>query len=231
MLTIEDLHVSYNKEHETLKGVSLSLEAGRVHGLVGLNGAGKTTLLNTLYGFIRPPRGCIHYNNCLLQRKEIAYLEAESYFYPYITGREYLALFPAGESGFNLEKWKQLFSLPLNDITESYSTGMRKKLALLAVLKTDKPILILDEPYNGLDLESSHLLSMILSSLREKGRTVLITSHIYETLTSGCDLIHHLNDGQIAGSYPKDKFAELQELLHATIEHRTMSLIKELLPT
>lgn len=229
MLTIHDLHVSYHKGNEILKGITLSMESGKIHGLVGLNGAGKTTLLNTLYAFIRPQGGSVSYNGHTLQRKEIAFLETEHFFYPYMTGQEYLNLFPTGNTGFDQDRWKQLFALPLTDITESYSTGMKRKLALLAVLKTDKPILILDEPFNGLDLESSHLLTMILTSLREKGKTVLITSHIYETLTSSCDLIHHLDSGQIAGSYPEEKFGELQELLHTTIERRAMTLIKELI--
>lgn len=211
-----------------MKGINISMETGKTHGLVGLNGAGKTTLLNTLYSFIRPQEGTITYLTNPLQRKSIAYLEAESYFYPYTTGREYLQLFPSGQTTFNMESWSQLFSLPLDDITENYSTGMRKKLALLAILKLDKPILILDEPFNGLDLESVHLLTMILTQLREKGKTILISSHIYETLTSSCDFIHYISEGQIEHSYSKDKFEKLRTLLRTTIEDKSDLWIKNL---
>lgn len=204
------------------------METGKIHGLVGLNGAGKTTLLNTLYSFIRPQAGTITYLTNPLQRKSIAYLEAESYFYPYTTGREYLQLFPSGQAAFNMESWSQLFTLPLDDITENYSTGMKKKLALLAILKLDKPILILDEPFNGLDLESVHLLTMILTQLREKGKTILISSHIYETLTSSCDFIHYISEGQIERSYSKDQFEKLHTLLRTTIEDKAELLIKNL---
>ena len=178
MLTIEDLRVGYSKEKDVLKGICLSMETGKIHGLVGLNGAGKTTLLNALYSFIRPQSRTILYDGSPLKRKEIGYLESENYFYPYMTGNEYLNLFPSGGTNFDTESWQKLLSLPLGEITENYSTGMRKKLALLAVLKMNKPILILDEPYNGLDLESAHLLTLLLSRLRENGKTVLVTSQI-----------------------------------------------------
>lgn len=229
MLTIRNLQVEYKKQSLILRGITLSMESGKIHGLVGLNGAGKTTLLNTLYGFIRPVEGSIQYNENPLQRRDIAYLEAENYFYPYMTGREYLDLFPAGKNGFQIDNWQKLFSIPLDDITENYSTGMKKKLALLGVIKPDKPILILDEPFNGLDLESAHILTLILQQLREKGKTVLVTSHVFETLTSGCDYIHHINNGMIEQSYPKEQFGMLKELLFSTIELQTSEQIKELI--
>lgn len=229
MLTIRNLQVEYKKESPVLKGINLSMEPGKIHGLVGLNGAGKTTLLNTLYAFIRPSEGSVLYNDTALKRKDIAYLEAENYFYPYMTGREYLNLFPAGKNGFDTESWQQLFHIPLDDITENYSTGMRKKLTLLAVLKPDKPILILDEPFNGLDLESAHILTLILQQLREGGKTVLVTSHVFETLTSSCDQIHHIDHGTIDHSYSKEQFGMLQELLYSTIENRASDQIRKLI--
>lgn len=229
MLTIRNLQVEYKKQSLILKEIALSMESGKIHGIVGLNGAGKTTLLNTLYGFIRPVEGSILYNDNPLHRRDIAYLEAENYFYPYMTGREYLDLFPAGENGFQVDNWQKLFNIPLNDITENYSTGMKKKLALLGVLKPDKPILILDEPFNGLDLESAHILTLILQQLREKGKTILVTSHVFETLTSGCDYIHHINNGMIEQSYSKEQFGMLKELLFSTIEKQTSEQIKELM--
>ena len=229
MLTIRNLQVEYKKQSLILKGITLSMESGKIHGIVGLNGAGKTTLLNTLYGFIRPVKGSILYNDNPLHRRDIAYLEAENYFYPYMTGREYLDLFPAGKNDFQIDNWQKLFNIPLNDITENYSTGMKKKLALLGVLKPDKPILILDEPFNGLDLESAHILTLILQQLREKGKTVLVTSHVFETLTSGCNYIHHINNGMIEQSYSQEQFGMLKELLFSTIEKQTSEQIKELI--
>ena len=229
MLTIRNLQVEYKKEFPVLKGIDLSMESGKIHGLVGLNGAGKTTLLNTLYSFIRPSAGSVSYNDRSLKRQDIAYLEVENYFYPYMTGRKYLDLFPAGTNGFKTDNWQQLFHIPLDDITENYSTGMRKKLALLAVLKLDKPIVVLDEPFNGLDLESAHILTLILQQLRKGGKTVLVTSHVFETLTSCCDYIHHIDHGAIDHSYSKDQFEMLQKRLYSTIEDQASDQIKRLI--
>lgn len=228
MLTIENLQVCYAPGKNILKGLSLSLETEKIHGIAGLNGSGKTTLLNTLYAFLKPWGGAIYYNGHSLQRKEIGYLETENYFYPYITGQEYLDLFPAGNGSFQVETWNELFALPLRQVTEDYSTGMKKKLALLAVLKMDKPVLIFDEPFNGLDLETSHLLVMLLTHLREKGKTILITSHIYETLVSCCDFIHYMQDGTILQSYRQENFNDLKDLLHATIEKNAAEAIRKL---
>ena len=88
MLTIRNLQVEYKKEFPVLKGIDLSMESGKIHGLVGLNGAGKTTLLNTLYSFIRPSAGSVSYNDRSLKRLDIAYLEAENYFLYFYTNLE-----------------------------------------------------------------------------------------------------------------------------------------------
>lgn len=229
MLTIRDLHLRYEKGPEILRGLSLSLEAGITHGLAGLNGSGKTTLLNTLYAFLKPQHGELVWSDRPLLRKDIAYLEADNFFYTYMTGREYLNLFPSDASPFPIAEWQQLFSLPLDEITESYSTGMKKRLALLAVIKQNKPILILDEPFNGLDLEGTHLLSMILARLHARGKTILITSHIFETLTGCCQYIHHLNEGIIAQTYDQASFSQLQDQLRRTVEERSHRTLEGLL--
>lgn len=229
MLTIKNLHVGYEDGPEVINGIDLSFETGKTHGIVGLNGAGKTTLLNTFYSLIKPKEGTIMYDDRLLSRRDIAYLEAENYFYPYMTGREYLQLFPEGESAFSMEEWGDLFAIPLNRITDSYSTGMRKRLAVLAVIKMDKPIIILDEPFNGLDLEGTHLLTMILARLHERHKTILVTSHIYETLTGSCDYIHYLNKGIIEKSYGQEQFPILQKYLQQTMHNQSYNQINELL--
>lgn len=228
MFTIENLTVSYRKDKQVLNGLSLSLETGLIHGLAGLNGEGKTTLLNAIYRFIRPDSGTILFNGQPLTRREVAYLEAENYFYPYITGREYLSLFAGGKTAFPLDDWQKLFSLPLDELIDTYSTGMRKRLALLAVIKQDKPLLILDEPFNGLDLEASHLLLLILDRLLRRQKTVLITSHLYESLTNCCDYIHYLSGGLIRLSCDRERFPLLKEELQSRIEQRSSDLLDRL---
>ncbi len=209
MLIIEHLTVSYG-EKVILKDLSVSFRKAHIHGLVGLNGSGKTTLLNTLYGIKRPDSGSILYKDAPLRRVDLSYLETENYFYSNITGREYLSLFKSPDGNYPTETWNQLFQLPLDNLVDRYSTGMKKKLALMATLKQDKPIVILDEPFNGLDIEASKVLSMVVAKLAEKGRMVIITSHILESLMNICDDIHYLNNQKIQFSRTKDNFDNIE---------------------
>ena len=229
MIKLENLTVAYGS-HEVLKSLNLVLEEGKIHGLVGLNGSGKTTLLSAMYGFVKPASGKISRSGGSLSRKEIGLLETQNYFYPLLTGKEYLSIFPSGKKSFVLENWNAIFSLPLDDLIETYSTGMKKKLALLAVFKLDRDIYLLDEPYNGLDLESTTVLKLLLDEFRKQGKTVIVTSHVYETLVSVCDLIHHLESGIIVGSYQKGSFESLGTLLRKTVEDRSSDLIKRIFP-
>jgi len=209
MIIINDLSVSYQKGIKVINGLNLQLSLNEVHGLVGLNGSGKTTLLNTIFSIIKQENGSITYNNQKLTKKSIGYLETENFFYTNITGAEYLSLFE--NKNFDLPAWNKIFELPLNNIIDNYSTGMKKKLALLGILKLDKPILILDEPFNGLDLETSKVLQIIILKLKQKQKTIIITSHVLESLTSICDTIHYLDNGTIKFSRTKNEFENLEK--------------------
>ncbi len=211
MLSIERLVVRRGAA-EVLRGVELALEAGRVHGLVGRNGAGKTTLLDALYGFLAPAAGAVTFQGRPALPTDIGYLTTENFFYPRITGREYLRLF-AARHAFDVEGWSALFELPLDRFVDAYSTGMKKKLALLGVLSLGRPVLALDEPFNGLDLETNRLLARLLRMLATEGRTVLLTSHVLESLTSTCDRIHLLDAGVVSASFGADEFGRLEDEL------------------
>jgi ABC-2 type transport system ATP-binding protein len=210
MLKLDNLSVAYS-DNQVLENLSLILESGKIHGLIGLNGSGKTTLLNCLYGFVKYQKGTITFNKKPLERKDVAFLETNNFFYANLTGREFLSIFPNPNDRFDLEIWKNLFDLPIDEMVEGYSTGMKKKLALLAVLKLDRPIIVLDEPFNGLDLESNYLVEKIILMLREKGKTILITSHILGILHQICDEIHWLNHKKIFKTYSSDMFNQIDE--------------------
>lgn len=226
MITILDLTVKYNIHKTVLNALQLTLKDENIHGIVGLNGSGKTTLLNTIFGLIKQQNGEISYNGKRLTKKEISFLPAENFFYSKITGKEYLSLFK--NPNFDIEKWNDLFQLPLHQIIDTYSTGMKKKLALMSILKKDKPILILDEPFNGLDLETSRIIRSILLRLKEKGKLIIVTSHILETLTNMCDYIHLLENGEIKVSHEKIKFQEFKKELFSQLEQKNKTLIDKL---
>jgi ABC-2 type transport system ATP-binding protein len=228
MIAIDNLSVAYG-DHRVLDGLSLSLPLQQVHGLVGMNGAGKTTLLNAMAGYVMSAGGSVMMQDRPLRRMDLAFLETENFFYSYITGREYLGLFrvPSGAPG--MEEWNRIFRLPLDQLVEGYSSGMKRKLALAGVLMQDRPLVILDEPFNGLDLESSRLLGMIIGKLREKGKTVLITSHILESLTGICDFIHMIAQGKIRFTRTKDQFSNLPEEIFRETDPGHTDLVNSIL--
>ncbi len=227
MITISNLTISYKKDLNVINSLNLSLNESLIHGIVGLNGAGKTTLLNSLYGLKKPDEGIIQFYNKKLNKKEVSYLVTENFFYSNITGREYLSLFK--NKAFEIDKWNKLFSLPLDSVVDGYSTGMKKKLALLGILKQDKPLMILDEPFNGLDIETCRIIRMVLLRLKEKNKTIIITSHIIETLTNLCDYIHYLDKGEIKYSKDKEGFSEFEREVFEKIDNENIELINELI--
>lgn len=226
MITIENLCVSYDKKHTVLNSFNLVLEINKIHGIVGLNGAGKTTLLNTIYGLIKPDSGNIKIDAIKSNKKIIAYLETENFFYSNITGAEHLNIFK--NNHFETDAWNELFKLPLNDLIETYSTGMKKKLAIISILKQDKPVMILDEPFNGLDIETARVLRSILLNLKET-KTIIITSHIIETLTNLCDDISYIESGKLKYTKINSEFEAFEKELYSDIEERNQRLISELL--
>ncbi|WP_281616375.1 ATP-binding cassette domain-containing protein [Flammeovirga sp. SubArs3] len=226
MISIQQLSVSYSEDKKILDDLSIDLPLKKIHGLVGLNGSGKTTFIKTLFGLHKADQGVLCYNEKKLTKKDIAYLPTENYFYNNITGNEYLGLFQEDIKEINL--WNELFQLPLNELIDGYSTGMKKKLAISGILHQDKPIIILDEPFNGLDLESSRIIRMILLKLKEQGKTIIITSHILESLTSLCDYIHQLDNKKILVSKSKDEFEGFQKAIHQRIEKENSQIINKL---
>lgn len=220
MISIKQMVISYQLDKTVIKGLNLKMEENKIHGVVGLNGSGKTTLLNTIFGLKRPISGIVLYKGEKANKNDISYLMTENYFYSNITGREYLQLFK--NKDFLTGKWNGLFLLPLDELIESYSSGMKKKLALLGTLKQDKPVMILDEPFNGLDIESTQILRMILLKLKEQNKTIIITSHIIETLTNLCDSIHFLEGGKIKFSKTKMEFATFERDIFQSTEEKNV---------
>jgi ABC-2 type transport system ATP-binding protein len=225
MITIKDLTVSYRKGFNVIESLNLTMNDNTINGIVGLNGAGKTTLFNAIFGLIKREKGEVLLDGQALTKKEVAYLPTENFFYSCLTGKEYLNLFDNSD----IDKWNKLFKLPLSMIIDDYSTGMKKKLALLGVLRQNKQILMLDEPFNGLDIESCHILKLILLRLKEAGKTIIVSSHIMESLTNVCDCIHYLESGEVKFSRNKEQFNELENDMFSIIEDENMEVIKELI--
>jgi ABC-2 type transport system ATP-binding protein len=225
MILIEKLNITYDHK-QVLKDLSCHLQEGCIHGFAGLNGSGKTSLLNAIAGYLKPDSGTILLHEKKIQRSQLSYLEAQNYFYSNITGGEYLSLFSEKNGTFALPLWQELFQLPLQELISGYSVGMKKKLALLAVFKLNKSVLILDEPFNGLDIEAIYILKTALARYKEKGKTILLTSHLFDTLSDVCDYIHHINHQKVEASFAKKDFAKLENILLERIKQKTDELVE-----
>ncbi|HPW89518.1 MAG TPA: ATP-binding cassette domain-containing protein [Kaistella chaponensis] len=207
MLEVRNLNVSF-KNQKVLQDFNLNIENGEIVGILGKNGAGKTTFFESLYRSVKFS-GEVILENQHLKREQISYLETENYFYPYITGKEYLSYFKEISNSKYIELIEK-FNLPLNKFVQYYSSGMQKKLALIGMLLLDKPINILDEPFNGVDFEGVHILYDIIGNLKSENKIVIVSSHIIETLFHTCDKIAILQNGQIEKIYEKSEYEQLQ---------------------
>jgi ABC-2 type transport system ATP-binding protein len=128
-----------------------------------------------------------------------------------ITGREYLQLqCHAREIRIKDFDKHNLFDLPLDKYAENYSSGMMKKLAITAILLRKNQIFILDEPFNGVDIHSNMVITDIIHKLRELQKLVIISSHIFATLTDTCDQLLLLKDGKISMCADKHGFLEIE---------------------
>lgn len=208
MIRITNLSKKFGS-HPVLKHLDLELHTGRVYGIVGENGAGKTTLFNCIAG-IEQFEGSIESAKMPL-KNQLGFLQTEPYFFSKITGREYLQLLcNAREKQLTDPDRRNIFNLPLDQYAATYSTGMKKKLALMAVLLQENDYYILDEPFNGVDIQSNLMITEIIHQLKKLGKMVLISSHIFSTLRDTCDAIYLLQDGHFTRKVAKEDFHSLE---------------------
>ncbi|MEZ4888240.1 MAG: ATP-binding cassette domain-containing protein [Chitinophagales bacterium] len=209
MIELQSLRKSYGNK-PILKGIDLTFQRGEINGIVGENGAGKTTLFKCIAG-LEEFEGKISYDNGIL-KNTLGFLPTNPFFLSKITGYEYLQLV-CNARNVVVENWdnNNIFDLPLNQYADTYSTGMRKKLAITGTLLQKNEVFILDEPFNGVDIQSNMVIQEVLKKLKELNKIVLLSSHIFSTLSETCDFLHHLKEGNIVRSVSKDDFKMVEE--------------------
>ncbi|NNE15224.1 MAG: ATP-binding cassette domain-containing protein [Saprospiraceae bacterium] len=210
MIEIKNLRKTYGA-NIVLNDIDLTFKPSKLIGLVGKNGAGKTTLFKCVSG-LETYDGVIH-----LKPKEsihkIGYLPTNPYIMSRITGQEYLQLLCNARNKSLPKKGANIFNLPLDEYAENYSTGMLKKLALTGILLQGNAIFLLDEPFNGLDLESNIKVNLILEKLKAKNKTIIISSHILDSLFKICDEINLLVNGKIERFNQGDGYSKIEDVL------------------
>lgn len=219
MITADNLTVRLGRR-DILSRLNMHLTEGAIHGIVGINGAGKTTLLRTLYGLLRPTSGSVTRNGRPLNRREMALLETEPAFYEGMTGRDLLDLTAHYHPSSDPEPYLRLFALPADEPVDNWSTGMKRKLALSSVLMQRKEVMLLDEPFNGLDMESLYVTRQLLSRRRAEGATLVVTSHLMEPLAELCDDLFVLDGAAIAARYDHREFPRAVRELEVIFRRR-----------
>ncbi|MTH54645.1 ATP-binding cassette domain-containing protein [Bacillus mangrovi] len=210
--TIEIVHVSKSfGKHRVLHDVSLSLKKGEIFGLLGPNGSGKTTLLSLLTGSIRSEAGDMRILNeavsgtSILYKLNVGIVPDSDELVDDLTAMEFLEFtaslrkIPKFHYMYRIKEWLQLFDIwkSRNQLLKSYSHGMRKKVQLISALLHRPKIFIFDEPTNGLDPDMIILVKEILAQLKEKGTTILVTTHHLGFAETLCDRIAFINKGSI----------------------------------
>ncbi|MBR5348079.1 MAG: ATP-binding cassette domain-containing protein [Lachnospiraceae bacterium] len=201
-LIIEDIAFSYGKK-EVFRDASLCLESGSIIGIIGSNGSGKTTLMKLIGGLLFPQKGRICFQKTEgadVTTPACAQLLENPAFWQGMTGDDNLRYFLRDKYDKQavLSEFKGWGLYEMRDVlVEKYSMGMRQKLGIILTILSEQPVLLLDEPSNSLDMESTDLLYSRLKELRDEGRLVLLVSHIADEIRKNCSEIYEISEHKI----------------------------------
>ncbi|PYT27510.1 MAG: ABC transporter ATP-binding protein [Acidobacteria bacterium] len=204
--------------------VSFSIRPGEILGYLGPNGAGKSTTVKMLTGLLEPTSGHIAFHGQDVRQdlkafqRRIGYVPEEPQLYPHLSGREYLQLvgrlrgLPRGVLEPKMDELLNLVGLweDRHSALASYSKGMRQKILLLAALLHNPELLILDEPFSGLDVNFAMVLRSLLQSLAEQKKIILYSSHVLEVVEKVCHTVLILRKGKVVAH---DSVAHLRDLM------------------
>lgn len=205
-IEVKDVTKKLDKEL-VLNDVSLSLDSGKIYGLVGRNGSGKSMLLKTICGFVKPDKGYVKvggediYKNNTFPKKTAALIERPNYL-PDLTGYENLKMLASinkviGDKEI-LNTLEKVNLLEEKDKKfKKYSLGMKQKLGIAQVLMENPDIMIFDEPFNGLEEESVKKIRKLLLDEKKKGKLIIIATHIKEDINELCDIKYRVDNGNI----------------------------------
>lgn len=223
-MILENLSFGFGTK-QIFTDVNMQFPVGKVTGVVGKNGVGKTTLFRTMKGIYKPQSGAIlNEAQVALKGSEIGFLPTDPFFYPFMKGGEYLELVLGKRKSY--KALADLFELPLDELVQNYSTGMKKKLAFAGVMGKDRKILILDEPFNGVDLQSNLVLRNLITD-QKQSKALIVSSHILQSMLDLCDQIYYISEGFQYELYQKENFSELQKNLEQDLNQKIAAYKQE----
>ena len=213
MLRIEGLTKSYG-DKKAVDNLSLHIEKGEMYAFIGHNGAGKTTTIKSVCGILGFESGEIYIDGASIKenpiecKRKIAYIPDNPDLYEFLSGIKYLNFIgdiysvPTEERNELIKKYGDMFELTkdLAQPISSYSHGMKQKLAIISALIHKPSLLIMDEPFVGLDPRASYLLKEEMKRMRENGTAIFFSTHVLDVAEKICDKVAIIKDGKLVVS-------------------------------
>ena len=229
MLKINQLTKHYKGSNKGVTDITLSIEPGDIYAFIGHNGAGKTTTLKCVVGIHGFDKGEILINgtsvrdNPMLCKQQFAYIPDNPDLYEYLTGIQYLNFIadifevPADVRQHRIEKYAGAFEITasLGDLISSYSHGMKQKLAIISALVHEPKLLILDEPFVGLDPKAAVILKDIMREICEAGGAIFFSTHVLDVAEKLCNKVAIIKDGVLIASGKMDEIVKRGESLES----------------
>lgn len=222
MLKIQNLTKHYKGSDKGITNLSLHVEVGDIFAFIGHNGAGKTTTLKCVAGIHDFEEGEIHINGLSMKedplscKRMFAYIPDNPDLYDYLTGIQYLNFVAdvfdvsVGDRQQRIEKYAQDFGIvsSLGDLISSYSHGMKQKLAIISALIHEPELLILDEPFVGLDPQASVVLKNKMREICDKGGAIFFSTHVLDVAEKLCNKVAIVKDGNLIKAGDMDKIVK-----------------------
>ena len=211
MLTVKNLVKIYDNNKKAVDNISFEINNGEIFGFIGPNGAGKTTTIKAIMGLITFDNGTIEFDginivsNPIEFKKKVVYIPDNPDLYDSLTGIQFLNFIAniydisKQQRNDDIRKYGDLFNLTnnLGDLISSYSHGMKQKLALISAFIRHPKLLILDEPFVGLDPEAAQLVKELMKDICNEGGSVFFSTHVLEVAEKLCDNVAIINKGAL----------------------------------
>ena len=236
LIRVDGLSLSYGGQR-ILNDISFSFERGKITGLLGPNGAGKSSIMKILGGLVRPDSGTLEKDGKTLKdfsglRSSCAYMIDSPSFYPFLSGMQNLELIRRiSNRPVSLEELMTRVGLDpaSSKRVKNYSTGMKQRLAIAQAMIRDVELLILDEPFNGLDPNGFQDVIHLLKELNEAGKTIVVSSHLLNELEQFADSFILLHRGSIALNITKSDLRQSNKKVVFTFEREPGEEARELI--
>ena len=214
MLVIRDLDKHYKGTDKGVSGISLTVEPGDIYAFIGHNGAGKTTLLKAVTGIHEFDNGEVIIDGINIKddpmevKRRIAYIPDNPDIYEFLTGIQYLQLVAdvygvsAAEREAKISDLAEKFEITssLGDLISSYSHGMKQKLVIISALVHSPKLLIMDEPFVGLDPKAAFILKELMRDMTQQGNAIFFSTHVLEVAEKLCNKVAIIKSGKLISS-------------------------------